>query len=77
MNSLGGQGAACLHPLSPLTTTLSYGVIDDKGLVDVRLIHDPRVLDGSTVARVLSDLERVLNCEILAEMRYLQAVDAA
>jgi hypothetical protein len=72
-----GLGAASLHPLSPLTTTLNYGVIREDGSVDVRLIYDHRVLDGATVARALGDLERVLNCEILAELRYFQGLDAA
>src|SRR5947209_2189270 len=72
-----GLGAASLHPLSPLTTTLNYGVIDADGTVDVRLIYDHRVMDGSTIARALNDLERVLTCEILAELRYFRAVDAA
>jgi hypothetical protein len=72
-----GLGAASLHPLSPLTTTLNYGVITPEGQVDVRLIYDHRVLDGATVARVLAELERVLTCEILAELRYLRAAGAA
>jgi hypothetical protein len=72
-----GLGAASLHPLSPLTTALNYGVIDADGQVDVRLIYDHRVMDGSTVARALQDLERVLNCEVVAELRYLRAVEAA
>jgi hypothetical protein len=72
-----GLGAASLHPLSPLTTTLNYGVIGADGGADVRLIYDHRVMDGSTVARALQDLERVLQCEILAELRYLRAVEAA
>lgn len=72
-----GLGAESLHPLSPLTTTLNYGVIDAVGGVDVRIIYDHRVLDGATVARVLQDLERVLTCEIVAELRYLKAVAAA
>jgi hypothetical protein len=72
-----GLGAASLHPLSPLTTALNYGVIGADGAVDVRLIYDHRVLDGSTVARALEDMERVLKCEIVAEMRYFQALEAA
>jgi hypothetical protein len=72
-----GLGAASLHPLSPLTTTLNYGVIDPDGLVDVRIIYDHRVLDGATVARALEELERVLKCEILNELRHLRATDAA
>jgi hypothetical protein len=73
----GSLGAASLHPLSPLTTTLNYGVIADDGSVDVRLVYDHRVLDGATVARALEDMERALKCEILAELRYFQSVDAA
>ncbi len=72
-----GLGAASLHPLSPLTTALNYGVIDADGSVDVRLVYDHRVLDGATVARALQDLERVLTCEIVAELRYLRDVEAA
>ena len=72
-----GLGAASLHPLSPLTTTLNYGVIAADGTVDVRLIYDHRVLDGATVARALQDLERALTGEVLTELRYLRAVDAA
>ena len=62
-------GAESLHPLSPLTTTLNYGVIHENGDVAVRVIYDHRVLDGATVARVLKRLEEVLHQEILAELR--------
>lgn len=72
-----GLGAASLHPLSLLTTTLNYGVIEPDGSVDVRLTYDHRVMDGATVARALAELERVLTHEILAELRYLPAADAA
>lgn len=70
-------GAESLHPLSPLSTALNYGVVGPDGTVDVRLIYDHRVTDGATIARALHDLERVLKCEILAELRYLQGVEAA
>ena len=72
-----GLGASSLHPLSLLTSTLNYGVIDPDGGVDVRLTYDHRVLDGATIARALADLDRVLHHEILAELRYLRAADAA
>src|SRR5205085_1338633 len=62
-------GAESLHPLSPLTTALNYGVIQPDGAVDVRIIYDHRVVDGATVARALVDLEKVLNDEILAELQ--------
>jgi len=56
-----GLGAESLHPLSPLTTALNYGVIAADGTVDVRITYDHRVLDGSTVARALAALEQILN----------------
>jgi hypothetical protein len=61
-------GAESLHPLSPVTTTLNYGVIDPDGSVWVRLIYDHRVFDGATAARALRRLEEVLNDSILAEL---------
>jgi hypothetical protein len=77
VSAYAGLGAASLHPLSLLTSTLNYGVIGPDGGVDVRLTYDHRVLDGGTVARALGDLERALTHEVLAELRYLQAVGAA
>jgi hypothetical protein len=62
-------GAASLHPHSVLTTTLNYGVIEPNGSVDVRLIYDHRVLDGSDVARALVHLEEVLNTQVVEELR--------
>jgi hypothetical protein len=62
-------GAESLHPLSPLTTTLNYGVIEPDGTVLVRLIYDHRVFDGATAARALDRLEGVLNGPILSELR--------
>src|SRR5437773_1976252 len=54
-------GAESLHPLSPVTTTMNYGVIQENGDVQVRLIYDHRVMDGATVARALGRLEQLLN----------------
>jgi hypothetical protein len=70
-------GCESLHPLSPLTTTLNYGVISPQGDVTVRLVYDHRVLDGATVARALLDLERVLNQDIFEELRALRPVGKA
>jgi hypothetical protein len=74
---LGGFGSALHQLTSPVTSTLSYGVIAPDGSVDVYVTFDHRVLDGAPVARALEDLERVLKCEILAELRYFQSLDAA
>jgi hypothetical protein len=70
-------GAESLHPIGPLTTTLTYGVIAADGGVTVRVSYDHRTLDGATVARALADLERFLQHEIVAELRYLQGLEGA
>jgi 2-oxoacid dehydrogenases acyltransferase (catalytic domain) len=77
LSTVAGLGAAIPHLLSPLTATLNYGVIGPDGAVDVYLTFDHRVLDGATAARCLEDMERALNGELLTELRYFQALDAA
>jgi hypothetical protein len=69
LSSYSALGAESLHPLSPLTTTLNYGVIDPDGSVTVRLVYDHRVTDGATIARALARLEAVLTGEVLDELR--------
>jgi hypothetical protein len=61
-------GAAGLHLLSPLSTTLNYGAFEPDGSIDVRLVYDHRVLDGAPVARALAALEEVLHGEIRDEL---------
>jgi len=64
-------GAESLHPLSPLTTTMNYGIIGPDGRVPVRIIYDHRAMDGATVARALGLLSDVLNAEIYQELAEL------
>ncbi|MFO0927701.1 MAG: hypothetical protein U0736_11795 [Gemmataceae bacterium] len=77
VSGYAGLGASSLHPRGLLTSTLSYGTVEPDGGVDVRVIYDHRVMDGSTVARALADLERVLTHEIVAELGYLRAFRVA
>jgi len=65
--------AESLHPLTPLTTLLNYGVISSDGNVNVRIIYDHRVMNGTTVARALARLEEVLNTVVAEELRSLTA----
>ena len=65
-------GAESLHPISPLTTTLTYGVIQPDGSVFVRLVYDHRVTDGAMIARALARLEEELNGPICAELRAMR-----
>jgi len=64
-----GLGAASLHPLSPLTCVLNYGVIDEAGEVDVRVAYDHRVFDGANMARAMAAIETALHGPIAAELR--------
>jgi hypothetical protein len=69
LTSYGALGAESLHPISPLTTTLTFGPISPDGEVVVKLIYDHRVLDGAYIARRLRDIEANLNGAILDELR--------
>ncbi len=70
LSSYGALQAESLHPISPLTTTMTYGPIDPStGRVNVKLIYDHRVLDGAYIARRLADLEAELRGPIRDELR--------
>ncbi len=69
LTSYGALGAESLHPISPLTTTMTYGPISTAGEVIVKLIYDHRVLDGAYIARRLRDIEDTLRGPILDELR--------
>lgn len=64
-----GLGAESLNPLTPLTTLLNYGGIDEDGAVDVRIHYDHRVMDGANVARALERFETILNTMVADELR--------
>jgi hypothetical protein len=66
-------GSESLHPISPLTAVLNYGVIAEDGTVAVRIMYDHRVLDGSMVARTLEQIGKKLHGPVLAELRSMAA----
>lgn len=72
-----GLGAESLHPISPLTAVLNYGIIDEDGSVPVRIMYDHRVLDGSMVARALAKIEEILNGPVAAELSAMPQVAPA
>jgi hypothetical protein len=69
ISAVSGFGGNIMTILSPLTTTLTYGIFETNGSVSVRLIFDHRVMDGANPARALVELEDVLMNEVLAELR--------
>lgn len=64
-------GASSVHPLSPLSYLLNYGVMDEKGRMTVRLIYDHRIVDGAVIARALGTMEAILTGAIQAELMTL------
>lgn len=72
MSSLGNLGVEQFHPLTPLTTYLTFGPINATGEVVVKIIYDHRVLDGRCVARCLNDLEIVLTTDLVRELRAMR-----
>jgi len=71
------EGAAALNLISPLTTSLSYGIFGADYTLPVRIHFDHRVLDGSPVARALVDLEETMNSEIVSELNAMSDVELA
>jgi hypothetical protein len=74
LSSLGSLGVEQIHPISPLTTYLTYGPISVTGEVVVKIIYDHRVMDGRCVARCLVDLEKVFQSDILDDLRARRAL---
>ena len=68
ITAVSSFGAAALNILSPLSTTLTYGVFEPDGSLTVRLVFDHRVMDGANPSRALAELEEVLRGEVLAEL---------
>src|SRR5262249_6566748 len=69
LSSYGALGAEQVHPISPLTTTLTYAPTDPRtGRVVVRLISAHRVLDGAYIAGRLRAIGANLRGPILAEL---------
>jgi hypothetical protein len=68
VSSYGSLGAEQIHPLTPLTTLLTFGPISRAGDVTFRIVYDHRVLDGRCVARALAELERVLQEDLAREV---------
>ena len=62
------DGATALNLISPLSTSVNYGIFGPDHTLPVRVHFDHRVLDGAPVARALADLERTMNTVIVAEL---------
>jgi hypothetical protein len=77
LSTLAGQGTLNRGHPTFLTTSLTYGPLDEHGRTIVTLLCDHRVLDGAAAARALADLERAIRGETADELRLQAARQAA
>lgn len=75
LSTYASLGSESLHPISPMTATMTYGVIDADGGVTVRWIYDHRVTDGAAIARALAKLESQLLNAIREELEHLSTIE--
>jgi hypothetical protein len=74
ITSVAELGAGVLKNIPLLTCTFFYSLFDDAGNIDMRLVIDHRVMDGSVAARALARFEQVLLGEVLAEVKSMQSI---
>ena len=77
LTTLASQGALNRAHQTFLTSSLTYGPLDDRGRSLVTLLVDHRVLAGVAAAAALTELERILQTEIAAELQAMAAARAA
>jgi hypothetical protein len=73
LTTLAGKGVEIQDPPAFLTSNLTYGPLDESGRCRVTLSYDHRLMDGSTVADCLIELEATLNGEIARELEEIIA----
>ncbi|PQO25103.1 hypothetical protein C5Y96_26745 [Blastopirellula marina] len=71
LTTVAGQGVTILDPRAPVTTTLTYGPMNDAGQCNVTIAYDHRVMDGKEVASILCATERIMQTRILQEFHEL------
>jgi hypothetical protein len=68
LTSVAAAGGGVLHMEPLLTSTVHYGLFDERGSLPMRITFDHRAVDGCVVARALVRLEEVLHHEVLQEI---------
>ncbi|HTQ38297.1 MAG TPA: hypothetical protein VMJ32_04680 [Pirellulales bacterium] len=72
MSTLAGQGVLNRMHQTCLTSSLTYGPLDESGHTLVTLLCDHRVVDGIVAARAMTDLEAALHGPITVELKTMQ-----
>ncbi len=76
LTTVASHGVEIQHPPAFLTSNLTYGPIDAKGICRVTLAYDHRLMDGRKVAECLQELEATLCGEIANELRQAKRLAA-
>jgi hypothetical protein len=71
MSTLAGHGVLNRGHQTFLTSSLTYGPVDEQGRAVVTLLCDHRVVDGIVAAQALADLEAALRGPVAEELRAL------
>ena len=71
--TLAGKGVEIQDPPAYFTSNLTYGPLNNQNRCRVTMSYDHRLMDGSTVADCLIELEAVLNGSIADELETIIA----
>jgi hypothetical protein len=71
INSVGGRYGQPTQSMTLQSMSWFYGRIRPDGSMPLHCFFDHRVIDGASVARMVSEIERTLNHDIVAELHAL------
>jgi len=69
INSIVARRTEIMQSVTPLTFAFYYGVIEPNGDMPLQIIADHRVIDGAPTRRVATELQSILNTELVTELR--------
>ena len=75
LTTLAAKGVEIQDPPAYFTSNLTYGPLDQHHRCRVTMSYDHRLMDGSTVADCLIELEQTLNGAIADELEQIIAAD--
>ena len=68
ITSISSLGAESSYFPTPLSTTVNYGLMREGGEMDIHMMIDHRLIDGSVAARALLRLGEILSGPIVEEL---------
>ena len=77
INSVAAFRARMLTMTTPITSCLYYGSVSKEGEMAIQFAFDHRVFDGYMGGRVGSEIENVLNNEIVDELKSMGGINQA